>query len=98
MLEGLPARLPLCWVQDAMVSHLVLMMRRMGSNEAPDGKDGVGTEDGKEGGGERGIGVRDDPTNQPRQARIGCRTYSLMLSCCFCQIQPSCSPAVVKIR
>ena len=94
MLEGLPARLPLCWVQDAMV----MMIRKNRSNEAPDGKDGVGTEDGEEGGGERGIGVRDDPTNQPRQACIGCRTYSSMLSCCFCQIQPSCSPAVVKIR
>ena len=46
------------------------------NDQLPDGKDSVGTEDGKECGGERGIWVRDDPTNQPGQACIGCRTWS----------------------
>ena len=64
----------------------------MGSNEAPDGKDGVGTEDGEEGGGERGIGVRDDPTNQPRQACIGCRTYSLSWTAAFAKSNQAAHP------
>ena len=65
---------------------------------APDGKDSVGAEDGEQGGGERGGRVGDDPTNQPGQACIGCRTWSVVRPMLIMFLTKSCSPAVVKSR